>query len=122
MDHKDELNRFLPDENSQPDRLFVEIPADQPAPLPEQIPSGFDPMGEVELRGRVARGLSTGQAPWWIIITGWFIFGGSALLLVHAAIATGFFTVWLFAAIALIPVWIVWQGTRAKLDRNRHRR
>ncbi len=117
----DDLNRFLPNENLDNDKLSVEIPAEQPIAA-ERIPSGFDPMNEIQLRGQAYRGLASGRIPWWILISGWFVFGGIAALLLHAAIASKSLTVWIFLIIMVIPLVILWRGTIAKLSNGRPER
>ena len=117
MNNNDDLNQFLPKDNPvDPDKLSIEIPAEQhPTPY-DRVPSGYEPMGEIELRGRVFRGLAGGQIPWWVLISSWVIFGFIAALLLHAAIMTSTVTAWMFLAIALIPLFILGRGTVAKLS------
>ncbi|QZZ22188.1 hypothetical protein J5X98_07300 [Leptothermofonsia sichuanensis E412] len=122
MNEKDEFNQFFPDESLDKDKLSVEIPAEQNPLYPERIPSGYEPMGEIQLRGRVFKGLAEGRIPWWVLITGWLLFGGFALLMVYAVATSSSFMTWLTLAIAAIPVFILWKGTRAKLAFNRRRR
>lgn len=54
MSEADEFNGFLPKQKLDQDKLSVEIPADQSPSYPDRIPSGYEPMGEVELRGRLS--------------------------------------------------------------------
>jgi hypothetical protein len=122
MNEKDEFNQFFPDESLDKDNLSVEIPAEQKPLYPERIPSGYEPMGEIQLRGRVFRGLAEGRIPWWVLITGWVLFGGFALLMVYAVATSSSLMTWLTLAIAAIPVFILWKGTRVKLASNRRRR
>lgn len=121
MPDNNEFNRFLPEEPRQPDQLSIEIPAEQPSLHPDRIPSGYEPMGEIQLRGRAFGGLASGQAPWWVMFTGWAMFGGAALLLLHFAIAAASITAWLLLILALIPLLILWRGTTAKLSSTRRR-
>jgi hypothetical protein len=79
MSENDEPNQFFRDEKLDEDQLFVEVPAEQKSPYQERIPSGYDPMGEIYLRGRAYRSLSGGTIPWWVLISGWIIFGLPAL-------------------------------------------
>lgn len=115
MNDNNESKRFLPDENPDKDKLSIEIPAEQPL-HPERIASGFDPMGEIHLRGQAYRGLAGGQTPWWILIAGWGIFGCIAAVLLHAAITFSSLTIWILLIIMVIPLFILGRGTRAKLS------
>lgn len=118
MNNNNESDRFLPDENFDNDKLSIEIPAAQPV-HPERIASGFDPMGEIQLRGQAYRGLAGGQIPWWILISGWAIFGCIAAVLLHAAIKSASLTIWILFIIMAIPLFILGRGTAAKLTRRR---
>src|ERR671933_1700965 len=86
MSENDEPKQFFRDDKLDEERLFVKIPAEQKSPHQEKIPSGYDPMGEIYLRGRAYRGLSGGSAPWWVIISSWLIFGGLALVVLVAVL------------------------------------
>ncbi len=112
----EDLNRFLPEDSTTPDQLSIEIPADSNPYVPEQLPSGFDPMGEIELRGRAYRGLAAGQMPWWILIAGWVIFGFFAAILLHAAITSPSLTLWILLVFMLLVLLILGRGTLAKLQ------
>lgn len=117
MNNKDEFNKYLPDENVEPDKLSIEIPAEQRL-MPEKTPSGFDPMGEIQLRGHAYRGLSGGDTAWWILISGWFVFGCIFAVLLHAAINSTSLTVWIFLIVMAIPLIILGRGTIAKMSRR----
>ncbi|MEM8777514.1 MAG: hypothetical protein AAGF26_01315 [Cyanobacteria bacterium P01_G01_bin.49] len=112
------------DQNDQlkEDELFVEIPSEPKSPFDEKIPSGYDPMGEIYLRGRAFRGLAGGRIPWWILISGWIIFGGFALLIVMAAVTSNNFLGLIMLFIPAIILIILWRGTQAKLYRKKYRR
>ncbi|MBF2003822.1 MAG: hypothetical protein IGS50_22975 [Synechococcales cyanobacterium C42_A2020_086] len=115
----DQFESFFPPE--KPENLSVEIPA-EPRPLPaDRIPRGYDPMGEIQLRGRSYRGLASGQVPWWVLITGWVIFGGIAALLLHVAITSATLTSWIWVAIAALLLLVLGRGTVAKLSSQRRR-
>jgi hypothetical protein len=117
-----QFNRYLPDENRlDRDKLSIEVPAEQHPLEYDRVPSGYDPMGEIQLRGRVFRGLAGGQTSWWVIISGWLIFGFIAALVLHAAIATSSWAMGLLLAIALIPLIVLARGTAAKLSAGRRR-
>jgi hypothetical protein len=119
MNNNNDPNRFLPDNNSDPEKLSVEIPAEQPI-NPERIPTGYDPMGEIQLRGQAYRGLAGGRIPWWILISGWVIFGFIAAVLLHAALKSSSLTLWILFIIMVIPLFILGRGTLAKFSaRNR---
>jgi hypothetical protein len=123
MSKNNEYRQFLPDDEPDPDRIVVEIPADPKPPYqPERIPSGYDPMSEIYLRGRAFRGLAGGQVPWWVIISGWIIFGSLALAVLSASIASASFAPLLFLALAAIPLLVLWRGTAAKLSIAKRKR
>ncbi|MBW4544763.1 MAG: hypothetical protein KME25_10030 [Symplocastrum torsivum CPER-KK1] len=122
MSENDEPKQFFRHEKLDEDRLFVEVPAEQKLPYQERIPSGYDPMGEIYLRGRAYRSLSGGTIPWWVLITGWLVFGSPALLVLITAIASASFTMLPALAITAIPLLILWRGTLAKLSSTKPRR
>jgi hypothetical protein len=116
MSNNDEPeNFFVQDSNFTRDKIKVEIPAPEEPTYQQRIPSGYDPMGEIYLRGRAMRSMSSGRIPWWVLISGWVLFGGLFLLLVSTAITS--------ISLALIPgliisgisLLIVLRGTVAKL-------
>lgn len=117
MNNKDDFNQFLPDEKLNPDQLSVEIPAEHPL-TPEPLPSAFDPMGEIQLRGQAYRGLAGGRMSWWMLIAGWFVFGCIFAVLLHAALTTKMLTVWIFLIIMTLPLLILGRGTAAKLSQR----
>lgn len=124
-DEKNEYKQFLPDDEFESDRIVFEVPAD-PQPLyDEKVPNGYDPMGEIYLRGRASRGLAGGNAPWWVLISGWVLFGGFALLILIPVIASANFQVLPVLIIACIPIIapliILWRGTTAKLSRKKQK-
>lgn len=121
MPEEDEFNRFLPEENLDKDKLSTSIPPQQHVP-PDRIPSGYDPMGRIHLQGQAHRSMATGQVPGWVLITGWIVFGGTALILAYVAIISPFVTTWVALAISLIPLFVLWRGTRARTANRRHRR
>jgi len=114
MNEPEQPDYLPPDESVDPNQLFVEVPT-HASPVPhDRIPSGYEPMGEIELRGRMASGLAGGRVPWWVLITGWVIFGGAAFLLLHVALTLSSFTAWFGVAIALLPLIALGRGTFAK--------
>ncbi len=116
MSKNDDYKEFLHDDELDSKRIIVEVPADPKSPYHERIPSGYDPMGEVYLHGRAFRGLAGGRIPWWVLISGWIILGGLALLILISAIASAAFEALpalVFVSILLITLW---RGTVAKLS------
>lgn len=133
MAENDEFKKFIPDEGFESPPIVYEIPSETEIPHQEKIPSGYDPMSEIELRGRAYRGLSGGRTPWWVLITGWFIFGiifFGVLIPTITVMVSGDWIILIGVLPALIIVSaflvIMWRGTSAKLsdknyesDRNR---
>jgi hypothetical protein len=117
MPEDNNFDSYLPDE-SPPDKLSIDIPAEQPISV-DRIPSGYDPMGEVELRGRVSQGMASGRIPWWVLITGWVLAGGFAFLMVHLVLQAFSWLMVLPLAVAIIFLLILWRGTQAKLANGR---
>jgi hypothetical protein len=122
MNENNEFNQFFPNEKLEEDQIFIEVPTAQQSPDYEKIPSGYDPMGEIHLRGRAFSSLSGGRIPWWVLISSWLIFGGSALLMFIVAITSQSLAGLLPLCFAVIPVLILWRGTLSKLSRTQHRR
>ena len=121
MSENDESKQFLPDDKLDTDRIVVEVPAEQRSPYQERIPSGYEPMGEIYLRGRAFRGLAGGRIPWWVLISGWIVFGGLALLTLITAIASASFGALPVLIILAIPIIILWRGTTTKLSIEKHK-
>jgi hypothetical protein len=124
MKDKDEREPYLPHRKLDKDRLIVEIPLESKIPYPDRLPSGFDPMQSIDLEGRAYRGLAGGRIPWWILITGWIIFGGFALLTLSLVIESGVLSSLPLLFINFIPIVILWRGTAAKIkvDHNKNKR
>ncbi|HIK46031.1 MAG TPA: hypothetical protein IGR64_14285 [Leptolyngbyaceae cyanobacterium M65_K2018_010] len=116
MPEHNDFNDYLPEPKRQD--YSVEIPADQPPLNLNRVPSGNDPMGRIEQRGMVYRRLARGQAPWWLLIAGWVVFGGLALGLLKMALA-GSILSWVLFALSLLPLLIMLQGTLAKASPGR---
>jgi hypothetical protein len=114
MRDNDERDPYLPPRKSDKDRFIVEIPLELKMPKPDRLPSGFDPIQSIGLEGRAFRGLAGGRIPWWILITGWIIFGGFALLTLSLAITSGVLSSLPLLVINGIPIVILWRGTAAK--------
>jgi hypothetical protein len=121
MSKNDDYKQFLPDDELDSEQIVVEVPADPKPPYQERIPSGYDPMGEIYLRGRAFRSLAGGRIPWWVLISGWIIFGGLALLILIPAITSAAFEFLPALVILSIPLIILWRGTVAKLSIEKHK-
>jgi hypothetical protein len=115
MAEQNEFNDYLPEQ--KPEEYSIEVPADQ-APLNlDRVPSGNDLMGRIEQRGIAYSRLSRGLAPWWVLISGWVVFGGLALGLLKMGLA-GSIVSWVLLVIVILPLIILAQGTLAKLSSN----
>ncbi|MDZ8083370.1 MAG: hypothetical protein RMX35_30435 [Nostoc sp. DcaGUA01] len=89
MSNNDESDNFFGQgSNFDSDKIRVEIPAEQEPIYQQRIPSGYDPMGEIYLRGRAMRTMSSGRMPWWVLISGWILFGGLFFLVLGIAISS----------------------------------
>ncbi|MCF4969534.1 hypothetical protein [Nostoc sp. CMAA1605] len=113
---------FGEDSNFNSDNIRVEIPAQREPGYYDRIPSAYDPMGEIYARGRAMRTMSSGTMPWWVLITGWFLFGGLFLLIIFAGISSMSWGIIPSLIITLIPVLIVFRGTMAKLSATKRTR
>ena len=105
--------------------LYVEVPP-LPPPKIEKASAGYAPMERIALEGQAYRGLASGSQPWWVIITGWVIFGVPcvSVLVVTASLFSlggGMAVLAMLGAIALCTVylWIMYRGTKAKLAHQR---
>lgn len=126
-------SEFNPESNSEPnhggyfpdagrfddDDLRVGIPSERPWPGSDRVPTGYDPMGHVYLQGRAYRRLAAGTMPWWVLITGWVVFGGSTFVLLWVSLSAGSWGSLLTLALAIAPLIVLWRGTRAKMRRRR---
>jgi hypothetical protein len=107
--------------NKNPDNLFIEVPPTQHSPYPDRVPSATDPMGEIYLRARMLRTLGGGNIRWWVLISGWLMFGGIFFAIAWIVLSTQSYSFLFPLAIAAIPLVSLWRGTAKKLAR-RHRR
>ena len=122
MSQDDHYKQFFPDQELDNDRLVVEVPAD-PMPLYQpKIPSGLDPMERIYMDGMMYRGLAGGRVPWWVLISGWVIFGGFALPFLITAIASASLAALPTLLVGIILLIILWRGTTAKLSIRKRRR
>ncbi|WP_198805367.1 hypothetical protein [Leptolyngbya sp. BL0902] len=113
MADPNDFNDYLPEQ--KPEEYSIEIPADQSPLNLDQVPSGQDVMGRIEQRGMAYSRLSRGLAPWWILISGWVVFGGLALGLLKMALAGNVLS-WVLLGIVVLPLIILAQGTLAKVS------
>ena len=120
MTKKDEFQRFLPDRES--DKLSFDEQIRQPSIEHDRIPSQYDPMGEIELEGRALGSLAGGRIPWWVMISGWILWGVPSLLFIYNAIISISWGTIPIIVIALLPISILWRGTNAKLSNWRRTR
>ncbi|WP_414620078.1 hypothetical protein [Calothrix sp. CCY 0018] len=130
MSENDEFKQFLPDEEFESEQIVYSVSVNDEPTYQEKMPSGYDPMGRIELEGIAFRGLAAGKISWWVLITGWFIFGivSFAMLIPAIALLASEFTsamIMLLPAllISCIPLVVLWRGTAAKLSvKNQSRR
>ncbi|MEY3297725.1 MAG: hypothetical protein RLZZ597_985 [Cyanobacteriota bacterium] len=111
-----EFNDYLPEQ--KPEQYSIEVPADQSPLNLDRVPSGDSLMGRIEQRGMAYSRLSRGLAPWWILISGWVVFGGLALGLLKMGLAGNVIS-WVLLVIVSLPLIILAQGTLAKLSAQR---
>lgn len=118
MAEQNDFNDYLPEQ--KPEEYSIEVPADQ-APLNlDRVPSGQDIMGRIEQRGIAYSRLARGLAPWWVLVSGWVVFGGLALGLLKMGLA-GNIVSWILLVMVILPLIILAQGTLAKLSSNSQR-
>jgi hypothetical protein len=124
MSRDEKSNQYFDGEFDK-DQLFIGIPAESNYPKLEKIPSGYDPMGRIYLEGIANRNLAGGRIPWWVLISGWILYGGYALCGFVLAITLAFSEGWfilvsgdlfvLMLVMVMLPLLILWRGTIAKL-------
>lgn len=121
MSKKDEYQQFFQKDISD-DPIVYEVPAD-PKPLYQgKIPSGYDPMGEIHLRGRAYRGLAGGRIPWWVLISGWIMFGSCFLMVLIPMVMSAAWSLLPIFIFISLPIIILWRGTASKLAARKHKR
>jgi len=119
MTNQNEFQAYLQDSSAQPKRFFTEEPSPLPPPI-QKASNGLAPMERIALEGQAYRGLASGSQPWWVIISGWVIFGMPCLLVVVAMVSLGGALELLGAiALCLVFLWILYRGTRAKLAQQK---
>ncbi len=131
MSKNDEYKQFLPDEELKRKRIVYEVPANAESPYQEIIPNGYDPIGQIYLDGKAYRSFAGGRISWWVLITGWVVFGSIsfavlsvAILLITSEFLLGLLTLLPTLLIAPFFIIILWRGTVTKLSikKNRGRR
>ena len=100
------------------DEIFIEVPSTPHYPYPERIPSASDPMGEIQIRGRALRTLGGGNVRWWVLISGWLMFGAIFLATASIAIFAQSYMLIFPLAITAIPLFPLWRGTAKKIARR----
>ncbi|BAT55038.1 hypothetical protein NOS3756_40160 [Nostoc sp. NIES-3756] len=117
MSNNDEPdNSFGQDSSFSSDKIRVEIPANQEPMYHQKIPSAYDPIGNIYVEGRAMRTMSSGTMPWWVLFSGWVLFGGLFFLVLGAAISSLSLALIPSLIISGVPVLIVLRGTLAKLS------
>ncbi len=114
MTSPNEFQDYLGGNSSTASPLFVEIPPPLP-PVIEKTPTGFSPMERIELEGQAYRGLASGHIPWWVMISGWVIFGLPCVAALIMAVVMGELGILGVVAPFIVIFWIMWRGTQAKL-------
>lgn len=121
MSDRNEFQSFLEQEEN-PSNLSREVFTEIPPPLPPRIDkalTGFSPMEQIELEGQVYRGFASGQIPWWLILSGWVVFGLIYLSVALVLMTSGDLTLLPMFVFSAIPLWIMWRGTRARMVSDR---
>jgi hypothetical protein len=120
MRDKDKFQQFLPDRQS--DKLSYDAPIDRPVVEHDRIPSANDPMGQIKLEGRAYRSFAGGRIPWWVLISGWILWGIPIVIYIYAAVSAFSWGSLPVIVIVSLPILILWRGTSAKLAHWRHAR
>jgi hypothetical protein len=121
MSVDDKYKKYFENNSSDEDRLFVEVPTKSESPYQEKIPSPYDPMGWINLEGRMARGFAGGNMPWWVLISGWILFSAYASIVLAIVFSSPSFTALPILIILAIFLVILWRGTHAKLSMKKRR-
>jgi hypothetical protein len=101
--------------------LFIEVPPTHQYPYQDRVPAALNPMGEIYIRARVLRTLGSGNVRWWVLISGWIMFGGISLLLAAIILARQSYALIFPLAVAAIPLVSVCKGTAKKLTQSNRR-
>ena len=142
MNEEDKYRKYFRDEELDQGEISYDIPTEQKLSSPENIPCGYDPMGQIELEGRAYQNISEGNLRGWVVITNWIIFGSPGLYmffwslyelssLANSVLKNGLtinnfmlFVILLFALFCSVLIFsILWRGTIKKLykKRKKHR-
>jgi hypothetical protein len=122
VNKNNDYQRFFPDDESNNQPIVVEVPAEPRFHSQEKLPSPYDPMGEIHFRGMAFRNLAGGGISWWVLIAGWALYGGLAVLMLVLAASSGGLAALPVLAFSLIYLVILWRGTVAKLSSQPRRR
>lgn len=82
------------------------------------LPSGYEPMGMINLLGQSFQHIAHGQLHWWTLWSAWLLFGGRFLLVTIAAILMAEvspITALSFWFSSALPLLIMGEGTERKL-------
>jgi hypothetical protein len=105
----------------EPDQIYIQVPLTPHYPYPERIPSASDPIGSIHVRGRAFRTLGGGNVRWWVLISGWLMFGSIFLSVASIALFSPSYGLILPLAITLLPLFPLWRGTANKLVQRRYK-
>jgi hypothetical protein len=105
----------------EPDEIYIEVPPTSHYPYPERIPSASDPMGSIYVRGRALRTLGGGNVRWWVLISGWLMFGTIFLSVASIALFSPSYILILPLVITALPLFPLWRGTAKKLAQRHHK-
>jgi hypothetical protein len=90
MKHNENNDRFTSDRlNHDPhkppleNQIFEEVPQ-QELIYSTKIPSGSDPIGQIQLQGHILRNLARGKHPWWVSLGAGLVFTSYAFLIFAA--------------------------------------
>ena len=122
MSDHDDYRPFLPNEEMDDEKIVVEVPSNSGFPYQERTPAGYEPMEAIQLRGITYRRLAGGRIPWWVLISGWILYGGLILVSLIPAIAAGGLLALLTLIVGAIPLIILGRGTAAKLSLKKRKR
>ncbi len=116
----DKFKQFLPDRKS--DKLSYDVPSRQQLVVPDRIPSGYDPIGQIQLEGRAFSALAGGKIHWWILISGWIFLGIPLLVIMCLAASPLSWGSIPTILITSIPLITLCRGTNAKISNWRGRK
>ena len=98
MSNNNDDQDYFGNYNKPQDKLMVDIQADHRPIDIENIPSGYQPIGEMYAQGRGIRGMSSTGMSWWILISGWVFLGGFFFWILSIAI---------FSSPAILPMLLI---------------